>query len=76
MAIYSLLGYVAGFAGSVAFGLFLGWFGGARTTSAWSAAFAMLILGPVVTSIAVWRARKADPRSGQHPARASCNGMS
>lgn len=62
MAVYSLLGYFAGFAGSVAFGLFLGWFGGAHTSGGWSAAFAMLILGPIVTSIAVWRARQADPR--------------
>jgi len=59
MAVYSLFGYVTGFASSVAFGLFLGWFGGAHTSSGWSAAFFMLILGPTVTSIAVWRARQS-----------------
>ena len=71
MAVYSLLGYFAGFAGSVAFGLFLGWFGGAHTSSGWSAAFMMLILGPIVTSVAVWRTRRADPVTETGRARAA-----
>jgi MFS family permease len=61
MAVYSLIGYLAGFAGSVTFGLFLGWFGGANSSTGWFAAFLMLIAGPIVTSVAVWRLRKVSP---------------
>jgi MFS family permease len=61
MAIYSLLGYLTGFAGSVTFGLVLGWFGGANASSGWSAAFLMLIAGPLLTAIAVWRLRNMSP---------------
>lgn len=57
MAIYSLMGFVTGFAGSVIFGLCLEWFGGADSAGGWFAAFLMLGLGPIVTAVAVWRAR-------------------
>ena len=71
MAVYSLVGYLAGFAGSVAFGLFLGWFGGSDSSTGWFAAFLMLIAGPIVTSVAVWRLRKVGPdtEAGQERAR-------
>lgn len=60
MAIYSLAGYLTGFAGSVVFGFCLDWFGGPDSRSGWAAAFVALALGPVVTGTVLWRLRKQD----------------
>ena len=63
LAVYSLVGYATGFAGSVVFGLCLDWFGGADSPSGWAAAFVALALGPVVTGAVLWRMRRTDPAS-------------
>lgn len=68
LAVYSLVGYATGFAGSVVFGLCLDWFGGADSRSGWTAAFVALALGPVVTGAVLWRMRRADPAPPPNPA--------
>lgn len=60
MAIYSLAGYMTGFAGSVMFGFCLDWFGGPDSRSGWAAGFIALALGPAVTGTVLWRMRKDD----------------
>lgn len=68
LAVYSLVGYATGFAGSVVFGLCLDWFGGADSRSGWTAAFMALALGPVVTGTVLWRLRRMDSAPPTNPA--------
>jgi MFS family permease len=53
LALYAFTGYLAAFAGPVAVGIALDLFGGAAAPGGWSAAFATMALGSVVTACAM-----------------------
>jgi MFS family permease len=56
LALYALAGFTTGFLGPVAVGNVLDWFGGASSSSGWTAGFALIAIGSAVAAWAVWRA--------------------
>jgi MFS family permease len=58
LAVYALVGFVAGMIGPVVFGFVLDWAGGRSDPGAWSWAFGSLILAAAVTAVAVHAGRR------------------
>jgi MFS family permease len=59
LAVYALVGFVAGMIGPVVFGIVLDWAGGRGDPDAWSWAFGSLILAAAITAAALRFGRKA-----------------
>ena len=53
LALYALAGFATGFAGPVAVGAFIDWFGGATSPLGWASAFTLIALGSFAAAIAV-----------------------
>jgi len=77
MAVHSLLGFGAGFAAPLAFGIMLDLFGGAERTAAWGMAFVSLALGAAVGPLALaWQRRTARRRPRGKPGTRRARGTS